>query len=300
MKEKQRAAVSLAHQKERTFYIFVLPWLAGFLLFQAGPLLASFLLGFTEWRLVGPPSWTGLVNYRMLLQDPLFPKVVLNTAYYTLGSVPSGLALALALAYLLNNRVRGAAIFRTIFFLPVVVSGVAVALLWGWLFNSQYGLINQLLGLAGIQGPAWLQDAYWAMPAIILMSLWNIGGSMLVYLAALQDLPAELVEAAALDGATAWQCFRHVTLPYLSPVTLSLGVLATIGSFQVFTPTYVLTRGGPNNSTLTAALYIYFNAFQWQKIGYASLLSWLLCLLIAGVIAVQFVLAGRWVYYEQK
>jgi multiple sugar transport system permease protein len=209
------------------------------------------------------------------------------------------LGLALILAYLLNNRVRGATLFRTVFFLPVVITGAAVALLWGWLFNSRYGLINQLLALVGIHGPAWLQDAHWAMPAMILMSLWNIGGSMIVYLAALQDLPSELVEAAVLNGANPVQVARFVILPYISPVTFYLVVLGVIGSFQVFTPTYMLTQGGPANATMTAGLYIYFNAFQWHNIGYASVLSWLLCVIVVAVAAVQFGLARRWVYYAQ-
>lgn len=280
------------------FFLFVAPWLVGLLLFQVGPMLGALGLTFVEWRYVGAPRWVGLENYRAVLADPLFGKTLLNTLLFTLGSVPLGLAASLGLAYLLNNHVRGAALLRMIFFLPVVVSGVAVSLLWAWLFNAQHGLINQLLALVGIRGPAWLQDPRWAMGAVILMSLWSIGGNIVLYLAALQRLPRDLHEAAALDGATAWQRFRHITLPLLSPVTLFLTVVGVMNAFQLFTPTYILTRGGPNHATLTTALYIYFNAFQWQNLGQAAVMAWLLCLLILALTAAQFSLSRRWVFYE--
>lgn len=288
----------MSRRRAWPFYAFIAPWLVGLLFFQVGPMLGALGLTFVEWRYVGTPRWVGLENYRAVLADPLFGKTLLNTLLFTLGSVPLALAASLALAYLLNNRVRGAAVFRMIFFLPVVVSGVAVSLLWAWLFNSQHGLINQGLALIGIRGPAWLQDSRWAMSAVILMSLWSIGGNIVLYLAALQRLPHDLHEAAALDGATAWQRFRHITLPLLSPVTLFLTVVGVMNAFQLFTPTYILTRGGPNHATLTTALYIYFNAFQWQNLGHAAVMAWLLCLLILALTAAQFWLSRRWVFYE--
>jgi len=174
---------------------------------------------------------------------------------------------------------------------------VATTLLWGWIFNPRFGLANALLSLVGVHGPAWLQDEYWAMPALILMSLWNVGVNMLVYLAALQGIPAELREAAALDGAGRWSVFRHVIWPLISPVTFFLVVVNVIGSFQVFTPTYILTRGGPNNATLTLPLYIYLNAFSWSKLGYASALAFCLFVLILVLTVAQFRLAQRWVFY---
>ncbi len=213
--------------------------------------------------------------------------------------MPAGIFLGLVLALLLNQKRRGVSLFRGIFFLPVVVSGVATTLVWGWVFNPRYGLVNALLALVGIRGPAWLQDEHWAMPALILMSLWNVGVNMVIYLAALQDVPVELNEAAALDGAGRWARFRYITWPLISPVTFYLIVVNLIGSFQMFTPTYILTRGGPNNATLTLPLYIYLNAFSWGNLGYASTLAFILFLFIAVLTLVQFRLAKRWVFYAR-
>ena len=213
--------------------------------------------------------------------------------------MPAGIFLGLVLALLLNQKRRGVSLFRGVFFLPVVVSGVATTLVWGWVFNPRYGLVNALLALVGIRGPAWLQDEHWAMPALILMSLWNVGVNMVIYLAALQDVPVELNEAAALDGAGRWARFRYIAWPLISPVTFYLIVVNLIGSFQMFTPTYILTRGGPNNATLTLPLYIYLNAFSWGNLGYASTLSFILFLFIAILTLVQFRLAKRWVFYAR-
>jgi multiple sugar transport system permease protein len=229
--------------------------------------------------------------------DPLFSKTLFNSAYYALGSVPLGLGVGLGLALLVNRRLRGMVIFRAIFFLPVVISGVALALLWGWLLNPRFGPVNQALEAIGLNGPGWLQDKDWAMPALILMSLWQVGVNMVIYLAALQQVPASLHEAAALDGAGAFARFRHITWPLISPVTLYLTIIGFIASFQVFTPTYILTRGGPNNATLTLPLYIYFNAFAWGKPGYAAALGAALFLVVLILTAFQFGLAKRWVFY---
>ena len=223
---------------------------------------------------------------------------MVNTAYYTLGVVPTGVALGLLLALLLRREQRGVYLFRTIFFLPVVVSGVAMALLWAWVFNPRYGAINALLAYLGIAGPGWLQDEAWAMPALILMSLWGAGANMVIYIAALRDIPHELLEASTLDGAGRWSRFRHVTWPLLSPISFYLLVVNVIGSFQAFTPIYVITRGGPNNATLTLPLYIYLNAFSWDKLGYASALSLILLLFVLALTAIQFCLARAWVFYE--
>jgi multiple sugar transport system permease protein len=231
------------------------------------------------------------------LADPLLGRSLLNTAYYALGTVPPGIALGLFLALLLNARRRGVYLFRTIFFLPAIVSGVATVLLWGWVFNPRFGIANELLALVGIRGPDWLQDEAWAMPALILMSLWTVGTNMIVYLAALQGVPQELYEAAALDGAGRWDRFRRVTWPLISPVTFFLVIVNLIGAFQVFTPTYILTRGGPNNATLTLPLYIYLNAFSWGKLGYASALALILFVLILTLTLLQFRLAERWIFY---
>jgi multiple sugar transport system permease protein len=289
----------MRRHKQRAFYLFITPWLIGFALFQGGPILTSLALSFAEWRPVGPIEWVGLAHYRALLRDPLVVRTLLNTAVYALGTVGLGLIASLALAWLLQGRVRGAGVFRAIFFLPVVASGVAVTLVWGWLFNSRWGLINQGLALIGVRGPAWLQDARWAMPALIMMGLWSIGANVVVYMAGLRNIPRELHEAAALDGANGWQRLRYITLPLLAPITFFLAVMGVIAAFQLFTPGYVLTRGGPNNATLTAALYVYLNAFQYARFSYAAALAWLLCAIILAITALQFRLSRRWVYYEQ-
>jgi multiple sugar transport system permease protein len=288
---------TLARRRERWFYLLISPWLIGLVLFQAGPVVAAFLLSFAEWPLPRPPSFVGLAHFRTLLADPLLGRALFNTAYYALGTVPPGIALGLFLALLLDVRHRGVYFFRTIFFLPAAVSGVATVLLWSWVFNPRYGIANGLLALVGIRGPAWLQDEAWAMPALILMSLWTVGTNMIVYLAALQGVPQELYEAASLDGAGRWARFRRITWPLVSPVTFFLVVVNLIGAFQVFTPTYILTRGGPNNATLTLPLYIYLNAFSWGKLGYASALALVLFLMILSLTILQFRLAERWIFY---
>jgi multiple sugar transport system permease protein len=284
--------------KERAFYLFVAPWIIGFVLFQGGPILGSLALSLSEWQPARPPQWVGLMHYQAMLGDALVGRTLLNTALYALGTVGLGLVLSFVLAWLLDGRVRGAAALRTIFFLPIATFGVAMTFVWGWLFNARWGLINQALALAGIRGPAWLQDPHWAMPALIMMGLWGIGGNIVVYLAGLQTIPRELDEAATLDGANLAQRWRSVTLPLLSPVTFFLGVMGVIGAFQLFTPSYLLTRGGPDNATLTTALYIYQNAFLYQRFSYAAALAWLLCMAIIGLTWAQFRLARHWVYYE--
>lgn len=284
-------------RQERWFYLLISPWLLGFVLFQGGPLLGALLLSFTNWEWPQSPTFVGLTHFQEMTADPLFLKTLFNSAYYAIGSVPLGLLIGLGLALLVNRRLRGIIIFRAIFFLPVVISGVALALLWGWLFNPRFGPVNNFLGVLGIDGPGWLQDKNWAMPTLILMSIWQVGVNMVIYLAALQQVPKALYEAAALDGADPLRRFRHITLPLISPVTLYLTIIGFIASFQVFTPTYVLTRGGPDNATLTLPLYIYFNAFAWGEPGYASALAALLFFLILGLTLIQFRVARRWVFY---
>lgn len=291
---------SLARRRERWFYLLISPWLVGLLLFQLGPIVAAFSLSFMDWPLPQPPQFVGLTHFRTLLTDGLFARTLLNTGYYALGTVPTGIVLGLGLALLVQRPLPGITLFRTIFFLPVIASGVAMVLLWGWMFNARYGLINELLAQIGIRGPAWLQDARWAMLALIFMSLWSVGTNMLIYLAALQSVPPELYEAAALDGAGRWRRFRHVTWPLISPVTLYLLIVNVIGSFQVFTPTYILTRGGPDNATLTLPLYIYFNAFSWNNMGYAATLSFVLFLIIILLTLLQFRLARGRVFYRNQ
>lgn len=288
---------SLARQREKWFFLLISPWLIGFILFMAGPILLSVLLSLTDWQFTRRPEIVGASHYQELLRDPLVAKTLFNSLYYALGTVPTGLVIGLGLALLVNNRARGMAFFRTVYFLPAVISGVATTLMWGWVFNPRYGMLNTALSQFGIQGPAWLQDQRWAMPALIVIGLWTAGTNMVVYLAALQGIPEDLREAAALDGAGALSVFRHITLPLIAPVTFYLLVVNLIGAFQVFTPAYLLTQGGPNFATLTLPLYIYLNAFSWGKFGYAASLASLMFALILAMTFVQFRLADRWVIY---
>jgi multiple sugar transport system permease protein len=287
-------------------YAFIAPWLIGFLLLAAGPMLASLLLSFTSWTMLSAPTWVGLDNYTTMIQDdPLFYEGLYNTAYYVLFSVPIGLALALGLAMLLNLKLKGIRFFRTIFFLPSVTNVVAVSVLWLWLFNPDFGLLNTFLGWFGIDGPLWLQSEAWSKPALIIMSLWGIGGTMIIFLAALQGIPPELYEAAELDGASSTRKFYHITIPMISPAIFFNLIVGVIGSFQVFTQAFVMTggghpgsEGGPNNSTLFFVLYLYKKAFQDFKMGYASSLAWVLFLVVLVFTLVQWRYSRRWVYYE--
>ncbi|MFZ4663750.1 MAG: carbohydrate ABC transporter permease [Caldilineaceae bacterium] len=292
------APTPLARRRERWFYLLITPWLIGFVCLQGGPLIGALALALFEWRLPQPPRFVGVSQLAALLVDPLLGRVLWNTCYYAAGSVPSGIALGLLLALLLRRPRRGVTLFRAIYFLPVVTTGVAMALLWSWIFNPRFGPLNALLAVVGIPGPAWLQDESWAMPALMLMSVWHVGVNMLVYLAALQAVPPELHAAAALDGADLWQRFRHVTWPLLSPVTFYLLVVNLIGVFQFSTPAYVLTKGGPNNATMTLPLYLYLNAFTWANLGYAAALAWVLLLLVLLITLLQFRLARQWVFYR--
>jgi multiple sugar transport system permease protein len=287
-------------------YLFISPWLIGFLIFAAGPILLSLFMSFTRWSLLSPPQWIGLNNYgEIFLNDPLVYKSLWNTAYYVFFSVPLGVILSLFLAILLNQQLRGMSIFRTIFFLPSVTNLVAVSILWMWILNPEFGLINRVLEIIGIEGPLWLQSEIWSKPALILMSLWGIGGGMIINLAALQGIPNELYEAANLDGASKWRKMIHITLPMISPAIFFNIVMNIIGSFQVFTQAFVMTassaqgqEGGPNNTTLFFVLYLYKKAFQQFKMGYASALAWILFIIILIFTMIQFILSRRWVYYE--
>lgn len=279
-------------------YIFIAPWIIGFLIFAVGPIIASFVLSFTRYELIGSASWIGLENFRSLLADDrLFWTSLYNTAYYTLFSVPLGIVVALLLAMLLNRPLRGIGVYRTLFYLPVVSSGVAISLLWIWLFNPQFGLINHILRLLNLPGPGWLVDPAWAKPALVFMSVWSVGGTVVIFLAGLQGVPRTLYEAASLDGAGAWRQFRHITVPMMSPVIFFNLIIGIIGSFQVFTQAYVMTGGGPQNATLFYVLYLFKQGFGLFRMGYAAAMAWILFLIILVLTLVQMTLARRWVYY---
>ena len=280
------------------FYLGISPWLIGLVCFTGGPILASLTISFTQWRLLSPPKWLGIQNYIDMFQDEGTRVSLGNTLFYTGLSVPLGLVTSLFVALLLNQRARGSTLFRTLFYLPTITSGVAMALLWLWLLNPEFGLINLALGLIGIKGPAWLQDPDWAKPALVLMSLWTIGTSMVIFLAGLQGMPQHLYDAAKIDGANQLREFWHVTVPMLTPTIFFVMVTSIIASFQTFTNVYVMTEGGPGWSTLMYGLYLYNNAFEYLRMGFASAMAWGLFLVILALTILQLLGARRWVYYE--
>lgn len=281
-------------------FLFASPWLVGFLVFGLYPMVMSFYFSLCRYDVLRIPQFIGFNNYHTLLaRDPYFWTAVENTLYYAFVRTPLCVAGSLWLAVLINRATRGARAYRTVFFLPSIISGVVVSVLWLWLLNPQYGLINSALQMIGINGPLWLQSPEWSKPSLVLMSLWSIGGGrMIVFLAALQTVPQHLYEVVDLDGGGGWQKFRHVTLPMISPVLFLWIVLEVIFSLQVFTESYVMTKGGPLNSTLFYNLYLYYKAFDDFDMGYASALAWLLLLFSVVVTFVQFRVGKRWVYYE--
>ncbi len=279
-------------------YVFIAPWLIGFVLFVAGPMIAAIVLAMMRWDLIGSPAWVGLANFRRLFTNPLIRVSLWNTAFYTFLSVPLQLLVALGTALLLNQRLRLQSVFRTAFYLPSVMPAVANAVLWLWLLNPEIGLANALLRMLGLPQSQWIYDPATAKPTFILMSLWGVGNTMIVFLAGLQSVPVSLYEVADLDGANWWQRFRHVTLPMLSPVILFNLIIGIIASFQVFTSALLLTNGGPQNATLFTVLYIYRLGFEQSNMGLATALSWLLFLIILVFSLIQLRLSRSWVYYE--
>jgi len=280
-------------------YLFVAPLLVGLLVFTYGPVLAAFVLSFTKGDYISTPKFIGLGNYQALLQEDLFWISMRNTLYYVVGVVPAGLLLSLLLALAMNQKLRGIVFFRSIFFLPTITSSVAISLMWLWIYNPEFGVLNFLLKQIGLKGPTWLSSSTWAMPAIIIMAIWRgLGYNMLIYLAGLQGIPDVYYEAAEIDGAGGWAKFRHITLPLLSPTTFMLLILSLIGAFQVFEYTYVMTGGGPVYATLTIVLHIYNNAFRSFKMGYASALAYVLFFILLALTLIQLRLQKRWVHYE--
>ena len=299
LKEKIKANRGSYNRRETLWALFFLsPKIIGLIIFTFGPIIASFLLSFTNWDLVTKPEWIGLGNYKHLLSNPIFIKALKNTAYYTLLNVPLSMVLSLLLAVAMNQKLKGIVVFRTAFFMPVISSMVAISLLWKYIYNSQYGLLNYFLGLAGIAPKNWLGDTRLAMPSLIMMSVWKgLGYNMMIWLAALQGIPEDLYEAARIDGANKWQQFKNVTVPLLSPTTFLMLILGIINSFQVFEASYVMTNGGPANATLTIVLYLYSNAFEWLKMGYASAMAYILALIIFVLTIIQFKYQKKWVHY---
>ncbi len=294
-------------------YLFASPWIIGFIVFTAGPILVSIVLSFCEYDVLHTANFVGLDNYKLMLtNDPLFWKSLWNTVFMILG-VPLGMILGLAIAMLLNTEVRGIAVYRTIFYLPAIVPVVASSILWIWIFNPQAGLLNSflrvlhlevpldsLLKWLGTEGLLWLQDKHLAKPSIILMGLWGAGASMIIWLAGLKGIPEHLYEAAEIDGANRWRKFLNVTIPMLSPYIFFNLIMGVIGTFQIFTQAYIMTQGGPVDATMFYVYYLFNNAFQYFKMGYASAMAWILFLIILILTLIQFKLAPRWVHYETE
>ena len=289
----------LARREALAFYAFISPWLVGFIVLTAGPIAASLALSFTAWDMASPPVYVGLGNYIALFTaDKLLGKSLVVTTIWVVIGLPLRLVVAYLAALALNQRLPAIGFFRTVLYLPAVVSGVAIALLWVWVLQPQYGLLNSFLRLFGIQGPPWFGSEEWALPGFIVMSLWTTGAAMIIFLAGLQSVPAELYEAAEIDGAGPLAKLTRVTLPITTPVILFNLIIGLIQSFQVFTQAYVMTNGGPNNATLFYVLYLYRAAFQYNQMGYASAMAWLLFVLVLVCTLLIFRSSARWVYYE--
>jgi len=288
--------------------LFAMPWIIGVLAFLAYPMLASLYYSFTRYDIPVAPRWIGISNYIALVtKDRFFPKALWNSAYLTFVGIPAQLVFALFCAMLLNLKVRGQAIWRTIYVLPTLMPAVVMALLWNWILNPNLGIVNNALKLLGIKGPLWFASALWSKPSIIIMQVWAVGAMTIIYLAALQGVPQELYEAAELDGAGRWRKFWHVTLPMISPVTLFQLITGIIWSLQYFTQAYIIsasggsaaqTMGAPQGSLLFYGLYLYIQAFEYLRMGYASALAWILFLISALVTWALIRTSGRWTYYD--
>ena len=303
MTEFRKRQMTLSRRESLWAYAFISPWIVGFLVFTLGPMLASLYFSFTDYNIIDPPTWTGIDNYqKALFGDPLFWHSLQRTLYFAALALPLGLIFGFMMAVLLNQDIPGVNVWRTIYFLPSVIAGVAVALLWTRIFNPRVGILNPFLqNVLGIDNPpGWLQDPDWAIPALVIMSLWGVGGSMIIYLAGLQGIPTTLYEAAKIDGANNRQRFWNVTLPLMTPVIFYNLVIGLIGAFQYFTEVYVATsgEGGPVRSTLVYNLYLYQNAFKFFDMGYASALAWILFLLVLLVTLLVFRSSPMWVFYE--
>ena len=280
---------------------FISPWLIGFAAFTLVPIALSFYFSFCDYSLVQSPVFRGAENYRQLSADPLFWRALGNTFYYAALALPAGMTVALALAMLLNTRVSGQSIYRTLIFLPSLVPIVASSMVWLWFFNTRLGLLNLLLGRIGVHDPpGWLSDSHWAMPSLALMSLWGVGHTVVIYLAGLQDVPTELYEAAELDGAGAMRTLWHVTLPAISPVILFNLIIGIIGTLQVFAQPYIITRGGPARATYFYTMYLVENAFKYLKMGYASAMAWILFLIILILTGLAFCSSKQWVHTQAR
>lgn len=289
---------TLSQRRNILGYIFISPFILGFLIWFLIPALVALYLAFHQWNMISAPRFVGLDNIENLFKDPLLPQSLKATVVYTIVSVPIGLLLSFMLAFLVKTQLPGISIFRTIYYLPSIIPAVASAALWAWIYNTEFGLLNSLIrGFGGSKIP-WLQDPSWAPLALIIMSLWGVGGSMIIFLAGLQGIPDIYYEAADIDGAGQWDKLWHITLPLMSPIIFFNLVIGFINSFQVFIAGYLITDGGPQNATLFLVLYIYRTAFRSLNMGYAATLSWLLFFILMGLSFLVFRYIGTRVYYE--
>ena len=295
---KVKKGRGLLWTEARDGYLFILPWILGFIVFTAGPMLASLYISFTRWEIVTPSVWVGGAQFVKLFNDDRFWLSLYNTSYYVFIGVPLHLFFALLAALAVNMNLRGIHFFRTAYYVPSLTPVVANSILWVWIFQPEWGLANAFLEWIGLEGLYWLQDPRLAKPALIVMSFWSIGGQMVILLAGLKGIPMELYEAAAIDGANWWSRFWRVTLPLLTPALFFNLIIAIIGAFQVFTQAYIMTEGGPNYSTLFYLLYLFRAAFENFRMGYASAMAWVLFIIVLAFTAIQFMLSDRWVFYE--
>jgi len=294
----RRRHFGLSRLEARDGWLSLMPFLLGVLLFWVGPMLFSLVMVTQEWKLVVPPKYIGLGNFQRLIHDPMVGVALWNTAYYTFLGVPLRLATAFALAMALNQGLRGTSILRTIFYLPVLLPAVANAVIWMQILTPDGGILNTILGRLGLPAVAWLYNPPLAKPVFIGISLWGVGPEMIIFLAALQNTPQEMLEAAKIDGAGAWARFVHITIPMVSPVILLNLTMGIIGSFQVFSMAKIMTNGGPQNATLFMVLYLYDTAWTLFRMGYACVLAWLLFAIIMVVTIIQLRITNRWIYYE--
>jgi multiple sugar transport system permease protein len=296
----RRTGVSGQSRLERRWgLLLALPAIIGFVVFSLAPMAVSAVLSLTDWTIGSSPSFVGIDNYtRMFTRDPLFLKSLGVTTYYTLGAVPLTLVVAFAIAMLLNSKVRGLGVYRTIYYLPTLVPSVANAVLWLWIFNPDFGLLNSTLRQLGAPTSNWVFSETAVVPSLILMSSWGFGNIMVIFLAGLQGVPRHLYEAVAIDGGGAWRQFRHVTLPMMTPVLFYNLVTSIIGTFQVFNQAYIMTQGGPNNASTFYVYYLYTTAFTKSEMGYASALAWALFVIVMVITVALFRSSNRWVYYE--
>lgn len=286
-------------REEKAGYVFIAPWAIGFVLFTLGPFLASLYLSTLDWSLLGKAKFVGFGNYtKMFTADARYIAALKNTFIYVFLSVPLKQVIALTIAMLLSQELRGIFLYRSIFYLPSVTSGVATSVLWTQVFGFRLGILNAVLSHIGIEPIAWLTSLEWALPTLIFISLWNVGSIFIIYLAGLKGVPLHFYEAADVDGATTWQKFYKITLPMITPSIFFNVVMGFIGSFKVFTQAYVMTSGGPADRTLFYVLYLFYKAFQDFRMGYASAMAWVLFIIILLFTLIQVVGSRRWVYYE--